>query len=213
MPSKIALGMIFSLVPVAQFGQSDAPQTSGTAHSSAIAEDEYGVYAAVIDSFQAAKKSSHPIVADHTASFQCHAKCNELEIGGCNGLRHENETPAQRLAIVQRDLPQLNPAAVIDFDKNNQSCSTVSKRIPTKTKYLMSIHEGVSLPDDWDSPDYFFFSRVGFNADHTQALVVVGFLSGTQARDSMGKYFLLVKQAGRWDLQGNSLIWQLQPQH
>jgi hypothetical protein len=213
MPWKIALGMIFSLVPVALFARSDAPQTSATAQSSAIAEDEYAVYAAVIDSFQAAKKSSHPIVADRTATFQCQAKCNGLEIGGCNGLRHENETPAQRLAIVQRDLPQLNPSAVTDFDRNNQSCATLAKKIPAKTKYLMSLHEGDSLPDDWDSPDYFFFSRVGFNADHTQALVVLGFLSGTQARDSMGKYFLLVKQTGRWHFQGSSLIWQLQPQH
>jgi hypothetical protein len=203
MLQKTMLGILISLVPAAMIAQSSETQPPP------IADEEYAVYAAVIDAFHATKKSSHPIVADSTATFQCHANCNGMEVGGCNGLRHEDETPAERLAVVKRDLPHVQPAAIEDFEAKNRSCSTVDRKIPTKIKYLLSLHEGASLPDGWDKPDYFFFSRVGFDVDHTQALVVVGFFSGTDAHDSGGKYFLFARRAGKWELQGTSYLWQL----
>jgi hypothetical protein len=197
---KTLLAIVVPLMLVAAPAQPDPAQLS---------DDEYAVYAAMLDTFHSARKSSHPVVADRTATFQCHSKCNGMEIGGCNGLRSEDETPAERLAIVKRDLPQLNRDSSEDFAKKNQACSNVAKKIPTRMKYLLSLHEGDYLPDGWDSPDYFFFSRVGFDAGHTQALVVVGFFSGTDARDSKGKYFLLSKQSGKWMVQGSSFVWQL----
>jgi hypothetical protein len=202
-----ALPALACLLAFALCGPFAAPQASG------IGDDEYAVYAALLDSFQSSRKSSHPIVADQTATFACHAACNGLTIGGCNGLRQEDETPAQRLAIVRRDIPDLSSATTGDFESKNQSCTPVAPKLPTKVKYIMSLHEGDDMPEGWDDPDYFFFSRVAFNADHTQALVVLGFMSGTHAKDSEGKYFLLIKRPGGWALHGTSLIWQLQPGH
>lgn len=199
---------------VTLFAQQSAPQQSAPQQSapqpSSISDEEYVVYAAILELFQKAKKSSHPIVSDHTATFSCHTDCNGLNVGGCNGLRFEDESPAQRLATTRHDIQQLTVATTDDFESKNQSCSQVEHKIPTKIKYLLFGKESADpVPEDWDSPDYFHFSRVGFNAEHTQALVVVGFTSGTKAKDSGGKYFFLVKQSDKWHLVGTSDIWEM----
>jgi hypothetical protein len=69
------------------------------------------------------------------------------------------------------------------------------------------------MPPGWEHADFFYFSRVGFNATRTQALVHVGFMSGTNASHSGGKYVLVRKANGRWERQGSSAVWQWVPPH
>jgi hypothetical protein len=204
MALKTPFAVFSSLLAVTLFAQTTLHEPSR------IGEDEYAVYAVMLAHFQQSKKASHPIVSDHTSTFACDKSCNGMNIGGCNGLRDADETPAERLAITRRDVPGLASTVTTDFEQKNQRCSKVERRIPSKFKYLLfGVRSADNVPADWDSPDYFYFSRVGFNQEHTQALVVVGFLSGSDARDSGGKYFFLAKQTTNWKLQGTSDIWQL----
>jgi hypothetical protein len=171
--------------------------------------EEYRVLAAAIDGFRSARLASHPIVADHTSTFACSSGCNGFATGGCNGLRGKDETPSDRLAIVKRDLPQLEQTTISDFKLKNEQCSEIAKRIPTGSPYILFGVSNEKLPSGWEHPDFFYFSRVGFNPQRTQALVHISFMSGTNATTSGGKYFLLLKQNGKWDLKGSSAVWEL----
>jgi hypothetical protein len=212
--SRKILGAGFSILFIligcralsAQQNSSPAPAATD------ITEEEYRVYAAVLESFRQHKHATQPLVADHTSTFSCEAVCNGMHIGGCNGLRDKDETPAERLKIVQRDLPQLTAASASDFQTKNQKCSAVEAKIPAKARYSLFGQTGEQLPPvSWDHADFFFFSRVGFSEEKTLALVYVGFMSGTNAKLSEGRYFLFLKENGQWKAKGSSAIWKLQP--
>ena len=133
-----------------------------------------------------------------------------MQMGGCNGLRAKDEAPAQRLAIVKRDVPELEQTTISDFNSKNQQCSEVAKKIPLASPYFVfGASTGEKLPPGWEHADFFYFSRVAFNRGQTQALVNVSFMSGTNAADSGGKYFFLVKKNGKWEPIASSAVWQL----
>ena len=133
-----------------------------------------------------------------------------MAMGGCNGLRGTDETSTERLAIVKRDLPELEPTTLSDFELKNQRCSEIAKKIPTQSPYfLFGVDHAEQLPSGWEHSDFFYFSRVAFNAQQTQALVHISFISGTNAADSGGKYFLFKKQNGKWAPKGSSDVWEL----
>lgn len=175
-----------------------------------LSAEEYRVIAAAIDTFRREKIALHPVVADRTSTFDCGSTCNGMTMDGCNGLRQKKETPAERLTIVRHDLPKLQPETVSRFESENQHCSEIAKRIPVNTEYLLFNSEQVTkLPTGWEHPDLFYFSRVAFNARHTQALIHISFVSGTNAKDTAGKYFLFTRRRGKWVPRGSSKSWEL----
>src|ERR1017187_9671432 len=132
-----------------------------------LSSDEYSVYAAAINWFLRAGLGAHPLVADHTSTFACDSGCNGSQTGGCNGLRSKSETPSDRLAKVQGDLPSLDASAIRDFEAKNQACSEIAPKIPVENKYVLFSPSHLSgLPEDWKFQDYFYFSRVGMNSKH-----------------------------------------------
>jgi hypothetical protein len=174
--------------------------------------EEYAVMGSLLDGFQSAGLASHPLVADHTSTFECGTACNGMAMGGCNGLRGNDETPAQRLDIVKRDLPNLEGSTLKDFESKNQHCSTIANKIASQQPlFLFGESHTEKLPPGWEHPDFFYFSRVGFNTQQTQALIHVSFMSGTNGADSGGKYFLLNKQNDKWESTSSSAVWQLIP--
>lgn len=175
-------------------------------------DDEYAVYAAVLDAFQKLGKARHPLVADKTSTFSCEGGGNGFAIGGCNGLRGGDESPTERMAIVKKDLPKLQVSTVSEFKSLNGTCSEIRDSIPSSSKYyLFGPTNGPKLPKDWEHADFVYLSRVAFNPAHTQALVNVGFMSGTNAEDSEGAYYLLRNNGGKWIIDGSSAVWQLTP--
>jgi hypothetical protein len=196
----VAIVLALSCVSVAQQTTAQTPLDS----------EEYKVMASAIDGYRQARVASHPVVADRTSTFECASVCNGIVIGECNGLRDKDEAPADRLAIVKRDLPELEETTLSDFKLKNQHCSEIEKQISTESPYfLLGADHAEKLPSGWEHADFFYFSRVAFNAQQTQALVHISFMSGTNADDSGGKYFLFKKQAGKWVANGSSIVWQL----
>ena len=100
-----AFVLVLSCVSLAQQTTAHAPLDS----------EEYKVMASAIDGYRQARVALHPIVADRTSTFECGSVCNGMVMGGCNGLRGKDETPADRLAIVKRDLPELEKTTLIRF--------------------------------------------------------------------------------------------------
>ena len=173
---------------------------------------DYEIFAAVIDFFGTNNIASHPMIANRTSTFECGSPHNGMSMGGCNGLQSSGETPQQRMQIVQRDLTQLQSSTVADFMAKNNRTAWIDTKLPTKRKYVMFGPANADpVPSGWDHPDFFYFSRVGFNAEHTQALVHVSFMSGANAGNSGGKYVLFTKVNGRWRRDGSSEVWELMP--
>ena len=156
------LSVVFLLLCSALPGRQNQSEVGG---GEAISNDEYLVYAAAIDWFVHRGLASQPLVADHTSTFSCATVCNGMKIGGCNGLRGDDESVEERMKITKRDLPQLSADSAQKFVAKNQRCSLIEQKIPTKTGYaIFGTTEPRSSPDGWDHPDYLFFSRVGFDA-------------------------------------------------
>jgi len=177
-----------------------------------LSPEEYSVIGVMLDGFRKDGLASHPFVADRTSTFECSAGCNGLTMDGCNGLRSNDETPTERLVTVKRDLPGVEQTTLSDFEFKNQHCLEIANKIPSQSSYfLFGTDRSEKLPSGWEHPDFFYFSRVAFNERRTQALVHVSFMSGTNGGDSGGKYFLLMKQKGKWEPKASSDVWQLTP--
>jgi hypothetical protein len=195
------LSLVSPSVTVAQ--QSTAPAAPKP-------DDELAVYAAVLDSSEKLGPTSRPLIADTTSTFACATTiCNGFSMGGCNGLRTANETPSERLATVKRDIPDLQADTVSSFEQQNQKCISVRHDIPTTAGY--HLFNDADIPKTWKYSFLVYFSRVGFNPQHTQALVNVGRMSATNAKDSGGEYLILNKKSGKWVLGEGSPVWELEP--
>jgi len=80
-----------------------------------------------------------------------------------------------------------------DFERKNQRRFLLERNFDLPEYYL------VMPPDRVQSPDVLFeVSAVGFNSDHTRALVYVGHSCGRTCGG--GTYHLMAKKAGRWDV-------------
>jgi len=184
---------------------------SAQTQSYELAAEEYRVLATAIDTFRNEGTASHPLIADHTSTFECGSSCNGMQRRGCNGLRAKNESPTERLVIVKRDLPALEKDTVSDFLLKNGRCSEITKKVPAASAYfLFGSSTTENPPAGWEHPDFFYFSRVAFNREQTQALLNISFMSGTDGADSRGRYFLFVKKHGKWEPVASSAVWPLE---
>jgi hypothetical protein len=176
----------------------------------AINSDELAVYAAILDSPENFSEDSRILIADKTSTFACGETTeNGLSVGGCNGLRGSSETPSERMAIVLKDITGLKKDTVDEFVRTNQKCVSITRNIPSKMDYYLFNDPGI--PKSWKYSFLVYFSRVGFNSEHIEALVNVGSFSSVDAKLSEGHYVVLHNLAGKWALGESSAVWKLRP--
>jgi hypothetical protein len=173
-----------------------------------VTSDEMAVYGALLNWIGAPGGHERILVAESTSTFACGGMiCNGFSMSGCNGLRSAGESPAQRLQIVKRDLPLLRPETLDSFEKRNQQCASIRGTIPTGADYRYL--NDPDIPKDWKYTYLVYVSRVGFNADHTQALVDLSAFSATDGAKSGGAYISLRNRNGKWEVGATSAVWQL----
>jgi hypothetical protein len=176
--------------------------------SPAVSSEEIAIYATVLDTLPWLGPSSRPLIADSTSTFSCSkASCNGFLMGSCDGLRNEGETIADRMSLVKRDIPVLQAATASNFVGLNQACASIKSKIPTAADYRLFSDQ--KIPENWKYSYLVYFSRVGFNAEHTQALVYVGLVSSTNSKNSGGNHFILKMSSGKWILGEGSSFWQM----
>jgi hypothetical protein len=191
-------------------GQIAEPIKSSTdiATNEKASSDELVVYAAILDSLSQLNANSHILIADKTSTFMCGESAgNGLSIAGCNGLRNSNETPSDRMAIVKRDLPELQKDTLGEFLNANQQYVSITHKISSSANYYL--FNDPEKPKDWKYSFLVYLSRVGFNRERTEALVNIGIFSYADSSLSEGHYVVLRKTAGKWTLGGTSIVWKL----
>jgi hypothetical protein len=108
---------------------------------------------------------------------------------------------------VTRDLPELQKDTLREFLDANQQCVSITHKIPSNADYYL--FNDSELPKAWKYSFLLYLSRVGFNREHTEALVNVGRFSYGDSNLSEGHYVVLRKLAGKWTLGGTSAVWKL----
>jgi len=170
--------------------------------------DELVVYATILDSMSESNANSHFLIADKTLTFACgEGDGNGLSIAGCNGLRSSTESPIERMAILARDLPNLQKDVLSAFVTANQKYATILHNIPSRSDYFL--FNDSAKPKDWTYSFLVYLSRVAFNQEHTEALVNVGVFSYMDSQLSEGHYVVLRKLAGKWKIGETSVVWKL----
>ena len=114
--------------------------------------------------------------------------------------------------FVRAGLPTVSDETIDDYLKNNEQIDQLPADMNIGVAYhLLSPAEWAELSQqpDWGSvlkerypgtDGFMFFSRVGFNAAHDQALLYVGKLYGPMAVEA--GYYALEKQDGQWRIVG-----------
>ena len=114
--------------------------------------------------------------------------------------------------FVRSGLPTVSDETIDDYLKNNEQIDQLPADMNIGLAYhLLSPAEWAELSQqpDWGSvlkerypgtDGFMFFSRVGFNAAHDQALLYVGKLYGPMAVEA--GYYSLEKQDGQWRIVG-----------
>jgi hypothetical protein len=210
MYARILMGaaLIFAVQNVC--GQIAEPIKSFTdrATNETASSDEMVVYAAILDSLSQLNANSHLLIADKTSTFACgESTGNGLSVADCNGLRNSNETPSDRMVIVTRDLPDLQKDTLREFLNANQQYVSIAHKIPSSADYYL--FNDPEIPKAWKYSFLVYLSRVGFNREHTEALVNVGLFSYADSKLSEGHYVVLRKLTGKWTLGGTSAVWKL----
>ena len=164
--------------------------------SPAIEAEEYAVYAALIE--QGAiphATSSSPLIRGFTSV----SDADELE----RTLEHAGPLPADLVG---------------SYLSRNADSYTLSPSLNLEQGYALMSQEDYDqiLPPGkakWDefeeqypeADGFFFFSRVGFNADETMALALVGFRCPGLC--GYGGLYLLAKEDGIWKIQDTLMTW------
>ena len=117
-------------------------------------------------------------------------------------------SPEEVMDFIKSGLPAVSDETINDYLKNNKQDSQLSASMNVGAEYqLLSADEfaEISSQSDWgnvlkekypDSNGYMFFSRVGFNNAHDQALIYVGRVYGPLAGEA--SYYLLEKKDAKW---------------
>lgn len=192
-------------------GQSSQKVTTTTPKQAVIIDDEaYAVYSALLQSLYAS--DAKLLVIDDYVS-------------GCVpvGKNSEGENAWQQsLNSLPGKMPKLSPNTVADFKRQARQCRNLEAKFTLSTKYLLiSKQERKQIfakPDTkkaWElfyqkyagASGYIDLSNIGFNEDHTQALVDTYRKCGAKCGGE--KMVFLIKVNGLWSLASTYKIWEL----
>ena len=117
-------------------------------------------------------------------------------------------SPEEVMNFIKSGLPEASDETINDYLKNNKQDSQLPASMDVGVEYqLLSADEfaEISSQSDWGnvlkekypgSNGYMFFSRVGFNNAHDQALIYVGRVYGPLNGEA--SYYLLEKKDAKW---------------
>jgi hypothetical protein len=166
--------------------------------SSTPLDDEYAVYAALIEDRYLKEDVDLIVIRDQTTVFPLGPDVTYEQVG--------------------QDVPALEEATYDDFLAANQEPAPLDASLDLGFDYtLVSLQELEEFlaggPWSFDafyerfpnSQGLMELSRVGFNSDHTQALVYVG--NQYDLLGGAGYYLLLSKQDGAWQVDFELPLW------
>ncbi|HEV2314129.1 MAG TPA: hypothetical protein VGR94_02385 [Candidatus Acidoferrales bacterium] len=184
---------------------SASPQATDQVEAGQITNEDYGIYNALLSEVRFPKEAD-VLILDDTLDFKCGAD-SELPIllNGCSPMILPPNTPKEIKQLLRQGWPKMEKQTWDDFERVNSKSGKLRDAFATNCKHELAgddIHHNDSKNSDSPS-GAFYFSRVGFNVQKTQAIVFVFFASYIDHVPSTGDYFLLGQNKKRqWKLMG-----------
>jgi hypothetical protein len=177
--SRLFLVLCLILASVSISGQ-ETTKPSNTADK--LSSDEYAVYAVALNGLFKEYENRKIYIQSRTLSFECGEKsCNTFKgRGGCSEMRGPEQSAQEVLAYLKDSFADLQQSTTKDFEKKNNHCFPLENLFPLDREYLWSDEHGPPMlgkkqiketPEEWKDSDFVYVSRVGLNADRTQALL------------------------------------------
>jgi hypothetical protein len=175
-----------------------------------VEAEEAAVYAAVLLHGRGEVQDRMAVLSDHTT------------LGVSSDFSAELAHLEDTLEYISDDLPPIDPTTLDSFRARNDRSYPLSPDMPLPIPYVLispgevtAIFAGGEVDglDGWErfyqryptSGGIIDLSRVGFNAEMTQALVYYG--AQSHWLDGGGFYFLLSKEGGTWKVVGQAMTW------
>lgn len=161
------------------------------AHQSEIDDEEYSVYAFLIGDSEFSIIKDHTVIADGFPLGEIKAK-----------------------------VPTISQETLDDFRLKYSKTAVLNHKLKVKGEYLLiskeelsRIFSGNDLRKEWEQFDkkypsahgFTSFSRVGFNAQGTEALVYTEYECGWLCAN--GEYLFLVKDGSKWKIMARIQMW------
>ncbi len=161
-------------------------------------DDEYAVYAALIEDRYLEEGVDLIVIRDRTTFFPLGPDVTYEQVSQ-DVPALEEDTYADFLAVNEESVP-LDPSLDLGFDYTLVSLQDLEEFLGGGAWSYDAFYE--RFPN---SQGLMELSRVGFNADHTQALVYVG--NQYDLLGGEGVYVLLRKESGDWLVESDLLLW------
>lgn len=180
--------------------QSTLSQSSERIGRSGIEEEEYAVYSALLnDGGPHTKTDRLLVIIDQPSPW----------------VSFSDEENDKFYADLKKSSSVLMSETVDDLQAKNKEHYTLTRRFNTKSQYVLISEKEMKdffkqgVGDGWGkfykkypgSGGFLTFSRVGFNADKTQALVYHAYSCGGLCGG--GTYYLLIKKNSVWVVKGS----------
>ena len=216
----VIAGLAFSLLAVSDGAGQSRKKTAdpgqlaasgATRPAGQIEEEDYAVYSALTDELYASRGGTLLVI--------------DKDVSGCAGTGNNVEgekARQQELNKLTTKMPGLSARTIADFKKKEMQCRYFESRFSLRTKYVLidkqernSIFFKQNVKKAWENffrkypgaSGYINFSNVGFNEDHTQALVnTYRKCGGSCGAEQM---VLLTKANGKWAVTSTLKIWEL----
>lgn len=189
-------------------------QPTPAAASETSESDQYAVYDAALNTYVSA--GTNLLVIDNRG-WACDGKEPKLSKYEKRELKR---TLDSYLDQVSKGMPGVTQETIEDFRGKRPVCLTPSFNLPVKYVFISDqeldrIFSGgnKNLVEAWKefrakypgSNGILSLSNVGFNREMNQALVEVDQTRGSL--DGVGRFFLLKKESGRWEITGRLDVW------
>lgn len=163
---------------------------------------DFQIYNGVLALMQFPKQDPRIIIADTTLNSGCgEGSGNPVLLNGCGIIAAS--AVAEVGTLVTKSLPQLSPTTWQDLFAQSTSSTKLHDAFQSPWPHAVV---DISAPrsDPWKSPDgAILFSRIGWNKEHTQALVYVLFFSYIKGLPTSGNFFLFpVNSGSQWEPTG-----------
>jgi len=182
---------------------SASPQATNQVEADQITDEDYGIYNAVLNEVRFPKEAD-VLILDDTLDFKCGADSQlPILLNGCSPMILPPNTPKEINQLLRQSWPKMEKQTWDNFERVNSKSVKLRDAFATSCKHELAgddIHHDDSKRSGTPS-GAFYFSRVGFNAQKTQAIVF--FASYVDHVPSTGDYFLLgLNKEKQWKLRG-----------
>jgi hypothetical protein len=181
-------------------------RAQSTPLKSEVSDDEYAVYNVILGNIDPPKDDAHILIFGKTLPFGCGKYSDQVPlVNDCSFLAIPPDTPLGVKELLRSQWPRMAAGTWVDFERQNATSVQVQDLFITSWKHMLDVKgTGEKAGKEWDSPDLeFFFSRVGFNPQKTQAVVYVLLFSYLENVRTGGDYFLLGRNnRKKWEIQG-----------